>query len=737
MQAVITTASLFFTALGLATGFHGKRNFFVVAVASQEILYGKQGILNVTYTNLFIDLNMTVVLTKKDVIKVSAESISLGQTGQIAGLYNNSNETISATLKLYRRSFDLSFTATEIGRTLLKLRFTTVNGSKVHPFVSPSDCNITVVRERTLVQDILFWIQKALLALLTFLMGCIVQWDCVKELLRRPIDIGIGVFCQCVYMPVFAFAFMNVFLLPLDWSQGLLLYGLSPGGVLVNVASLLQDTIVELSVILIIINTLLTFGTLPLLVFIFKDYLGGDITYANLSFTFLLLPLVLVTIPLVLGGLLQHGRPAVRQRVLKALNPISLTVCVIIIGFQVYDNLYIFRFLSWKLFGCAVLMLVSGALAGGLTGWVCQRKFLQVKTVAIATAMQNGALAKALLGGSLPQPDADLAAVIPAFASLITLVIMLVAYVVHVLLIKYRPYYLLHDLNRARASAYKLSTDGSEVQEMLGSGDIILQEQPLERNNSKQTNKIPIDNEGKRLEKIVNIKAEKINNTEIEVDKIQNCLRTGSEKSKNGDGKSVNFIEDRHESFSKRQNTEEAHKRPPGKGDPDEGYTPEVTAKDCETNHERGMVDKEQLPTIEIIVRDTDLSISNLPDILASQEKGSFNLDNDVNTTHGVNFPLGFNNEPTEKSNLNQESDSETQSSTSMGCTVLKEPILTDDQTVGMGCGDIQSETNRHNEDKDITTNSPVHQRTQSVELQRLECTVSLGGAEPECNTYL
>ena len=93
-------------------------------------------------------------------------------------------------------------------------------------------------------------------------------------------------------------------------------------------------------------------------------------------------------------------------------------------SFGIYVNIYTLDFFldDWRIGFCAAALPYVGTFVSGLVAFLIGQPWYRVKTIAIETALQNTALTLFMLGNTLPQPEADIASVMPllgtAFAPL-------------------------------------------------------------------------------------------------------------------------------------------------------------------------------------------------------------------------------------------------------------------------------------------------------------------------------
>lgn len=113
-----------------------------------------------------------------------------------------------------------------------------------------------------------------LLGVIMFGMGLTLSADDFKELLRRPLQVLIGVLVQYTIMPLTAFGLAYGLNLPSEIAVGVILVGCCPGGTASNVMTFLAKGNTALSVAITTISTLLAPFLTPFLILLFaKEWL--------------------------------------------------------------------------------------------------------------------------------------------------------------------------------------------------------------------------------------------------------------------------------------------------------------------------------------------------------------------------------------------------------------------------------------------------------------------------------
>jgi BASS family bile acid:Na+ symporter len=224
-----------------------------------------------------------------------------------------------------------------------------------------------------------------------FAMGIVLDAAEVRETLRRPGRIGLGVLTQYLVMPALGFAAAMLSPVPAEIALGFIIVACAPGAMASNVMVYLAGGAVAFSVALTTVSTILS----PLLTPTLVKLLGGvflEIPFWPMMQTILLT----VVLPLVAGMLLrkQLGRHLATAR---ALSPAVAAIAIVVIcSYAVAANQErIAAVGGWVI---AMVILLNGL--GYLAGWGLARLYgfdaLHRLTLSIEIGMQNAGLGVAL-----------------------------------------------------------------------------------------------------------------------------------------------------------------------------------------------------------------------------------------------------------------------------------------------------------------------------------------------------
>ncbi|GBN45436.1 Sodium/bile acid cotransporter [Araneus ventricosus] len=259
-------------------------------------------------------------------------------------------------------------------------------------------------------------------------MGCALDLSVVKAVLKKPIAPSIGFVSQYAVMPLVAYGLARLLFDNVILQLGLFTFGCSPGGGASNMWTVLLNGNLNLSLTMTFISNLAALGMMPLWLFTLGRSLFSEIA-TEVPFKNILLSLVSMLIPLAIGLAFQKWLPRVAKFCRKILAPVSIFMILFIIAFGTYANLYMFKLFTWNILIAASANVWLGFLIGTLLSKACDLNLQDIIAVAVETGVQNTGIAIVLLGFSLEQPEADLAAVVPVAASIMTPLPLLCAYI--------------------------------------------------------------------------------------------------------------------------------------------------------------------------------------------------------------------------------------------------------------------------------------------------------------------
>ena len=138
---------------------------------------------------------------------------------------------------------------------------------------------------------------------------------------------------------------------------------------------------------------------------------ANDVT---IPFVLIVLTIALVAVPCILGLLLARFLPRAAQIIGKVVKPFAVTFLLFQIILGAVTRKYIFDYMDqWRIVVGCVLQPTTAMLIALSIALICKQGIKRARTIMIETAVQNTALAIAVVLTALPSPDADIALVAP------------------------------------------------------------------------------------------------------------------------------------------------------------------------------------------------------------------------------------------------------------------------------------------------------------------------------------
>jgi BASS family bile acid:Na+ symporter len=250
------------------------------------------------------------------------------------------------------------------------------------------------------------------LFVIIFGMGLTLTPEDFLRVVRSPKAKLIGLSCQLVLLPLVAVALALAFRLPGELAVGLIIVASCPAGAVSNVLTHLAKGDTALSVTLTSISSIVSVFTLPWIIGWAMDYFLGEGAAVVLPFWKTLGQLALVTIlPLLLGMLAKHARPALAARLARPANVFSMIFLAVIIAAAVGGTENLAE--QFRRAGPAAITLNIVAMA--LAFFVARLAGLarpQRTAISLEVGIQNGTLALGICLGLLHSPTIAMPAVV-------------------------------------------------------------------------------------------------------------------------------------------------------------------------------------------------------------------------------------------------------------------------------------------------------------------------------------
>jgi BASS family bile acid:Na+ symporter len=218
------------------------------------------------------------------------------------------------------------------------------------------------------------------------------------RVLRYPRAVVMATAGQLILLPLLAAALIIVLKPAPPIVAGMVLVAASPGGAISNIYALLAGAHVALSVTLTAVTTLAAMLTMPLLCSVgFALFMRPqDVVPAPVLAIAVQLLLTLL-LPIAVGMLLRHWRPAAVSRHQRALRHLSLLALTALIALILYDQRELLQEASVEI-ALVALLFSGGAMTMGWTlGWLAGLSTADRFTLLLEFAARNLAIT-ALVG---------------------------------------------------------------------------------------------------------------------------------------------------------------------------------------------------------------------------------------------------------------------------------------------------------------------------------------------------
>ncbi|CAB9500737.1 Ileal sodium/bile acid cotransporter [Seminavis robusta] len=238
--------------------------------------------------------------------------------------------------------------------------------------------------------------------------GSSCKWTLFRKMLTSPQALkaaAVGVMCQFLLMPVVAYVLTKIFGIESYAAFGVVVAGAMPGGNSSNIYTIWGHGILELSVFMTIVSTVVSFGMTPLWIFIFGTY-GIDFddeynetTETPLAIDQIAITLAMLIIPLAIGISLNFCTCTNRIRYIleKGIHVLAILffLAVIVVLLVEYSD-SLTQYVTWQI---GVAAFIYFPIATGLSyGMTTLLKFPPAarRTVVMEVGIQNLALGFAI-----------------------------------------------------------------------------------------------------------------------------------------------------------------------------------------------------------------------------------------------------------------------------------------------------------------------------------------------------
>ncbi|CAF0749303.1 unnamed protein product [Didymodactylos carnosus] len=191
---------------------------------------------------------------------------------------------------------------------------------------------------------------------------------------------------------------------------GLLATGASPGGGASNI-------------------TIAAFATFPLWILLLgRDFI--NVHAVHFPWENMFSTLFALIVPASIGLALRYFKPTIADRLTRLLRYVTIFFILYILTFGIYTNLYIFKLINYRIIITSALLPWTGFFIGVVFSLVTCQTRERLISIFIESGLQNTGVAIFFLRLSLPQPDSDLAIIVPIFVALAIPIPLLIIYAI-------------------------------------------------------------------------------------------------------------------------------------------------------------------------------------------------------------------------------------------------------------------------------------------------------------------
>lgn len=232
------------------------------------------------------------------------------------------------------------------------------------------------------------------LVIIMFSMGLGLTTDDFKQIIIKPKAFTLGILCQFITLPLFAWLVTNTFQLTGELAVGLMIIAVCPGGVTSNVYAKLSNGDVALSIALTAVTSLLSVITIPFIVnWSLTHYLGANSTVELPIFQSIIAMFIITSLPVLAGMVIKHHKSDLAALIEKKLSKVSVILFVVIVLAAILKEKE--NFIPYmKLSGSSTLLLnLLTMVAAFILSWALRLPGSQIKTIVLECGIQNGTLA--------------------------------------------------------------------------------------------------------------------------------------------------------------------------------------------------------------------------------------------------------------------------------------------------------------------------------------------------------
>jgi len=286
--------------------------------------------------------------------------------------------------------------------------------------VRPLQLVVTRSKAKKTASKIFGYSVAALISLAYINMGCALDFEVMKKVLKRPIGPLIGFISQFMFMPICSFVLGYIF----PWSSpamklGLFVTGCSPGGGASNIWTVMFGGNLDLSIVMTAVSTFSAFLMMPAWIYLLGEIIIAD-TAIVIPYTKILTYGIMLIVPLLVGVSIRKCLPKVANFLVKCLKPMALFLIVFILICGIWSQFFMIKLIDWRIAVVGFALPWLGFGFGCMFSKLCRQERKDIIAIAIETGIQNTGMAIFMLWFTLDHPAGDLAAVVPVAVATLT-----------------------------------------------------------------------------------------------------------------------------------------------------------------------------------------------------------------------------------------------------------------------------------------------------------------------------
>lgn len=273
-----------------------------------------------------------------------------------------------------------------------------------------------------------------ILTLLMFQLGLTLKLNDFKLIFQKPKPVIVALFGQIVLLPALAFLLSRAFGLSPLLFIGIMLIACCPGGSSSNAFSYLAKGDVALSVSLTALSSVITLFTLPFIMNLTVNWVGGVSNAFGEEFVvrlpiknLLIQNLLLVFLPIVAGMILKSAKESIATKIEKILSKVAFPLLMLLAGIFFIQNFSVIVDNFFKLGSVVTLLLILCVACAFVLSKLFHLTTQQGRTIIIEVGMQNAAQAIAV--ASSPFIFNNGAIAVPAIVYALMMNVVLLIYV--------------------------------------------------------------------------------------------------------------------------------------------------------------------------------------------------------------------------------------------------------------------------------------------------------------------